>query len=115
MAAKGWLRFPLVTSPLRSARRVAATMVDHARASLLATLAADRERRQQLDTAPDSAAKRKQERDALIERLLQERRERQEREQALPPSAADGVPRSGAKRAIERRPHPARRHHQDRQ
>lgn len=66
-------------------------MVDHARASLLATLAADRERRQQLDTAPDSAAKRKQERDALIERLLQERRERQEREQALPPSAADGA------------------------
>ena len=44
-------------------------MVDDARASLLATLAADRERRQQLDTAPDSAAKRKQDRDALIERL----------------------------------------------
>ena len=66
-------------------------MVDDARASLLATLAADRERRQQLDTAPDSAAKRKQDRDALIERLLQERRERQERQQALPPSAADGA------------------------
>lgn len=66
-------------------------MVDDARASLLATLASDRERRQQLDTAPDSTAKRKQERDALIERLLQERRERQERQQPPPPSAADGA------------------------
>ena len=77
-------------------------MVDDARASLLATLAADRERRQQLDTAPDSAAKRKQDRDALIERLLQERRERQERQQALPPSAADsaapGAPRAAPPR-----------------
>ena len=66
-------------------------MVDDARASLLATLASDRERRQQLDTAPDGTAKRKQERDALIERLLQERRERQERQQSPPPSAADGA------------------------
>ena len=66
-------------------------MVDDARASLLATLASDRERRQQLDTAPDSTAKRKQERDALIERLLQERRERQERQQPPPPLAADGL------------------------
>ena len=79
--------------PLALAERAGSRtmVVDDARASLLATLASDRERRQQLDTAPDSAAKRKQDRDALIERLLQERRERQERQQALPPSAVDGA------------------------